>query len=81
MNLLPDTPQLLSFLRQAFIPLLAVILLVGHAYGQTPLREMPWNDSFSDSPDCRQALRGLTAAQWRHEFPLELRDLQQLKCR
>lgn len=56
MNPLPDTPRILSFLRQAIIPLLAVILLGGHAYGQTPVRVMPLGDSITGSPGCWRAL-------------------------
>lgn len=56
MNSLPDISRILSFLRQAFIPLLAVILLGGHAYGQTPVRVMPLGDSITGSPGCWRAL-------------------------
>lgn len=56
MNCLLFKSRIWPFLRQAFIPLLAVILLGGHAYGQTPVRVMPLGDSITGSPGCWRAL-------------------------
>ena len=43
-------PQLIHCLKLAFFPVIACILLAGHASGQTPTRIMPLGDSITGSP-------------------------------
>ena len=49
-------PQLIHCLKLAFFPVIACILLAGHASGQTPVRIMPLGDSITGSPGCWRAL-------------------------
>jgi lysophospholipase L1-like esterase len=48
-------PQLIHCLKLAFFPVIACILLAGHASGQTPTRIMPLGDSITGSPGCWRA--------------------------
>ena len=49
-------PHLIHCLKLAFFPVIACILLAGHASGQTPTRIMPLGDSITGSPGCWRAL-------------------------
>ena len=49
-------PNLIHCLKLAFFPVIACILLAGHASGQTPTRIMPLGDSITGSPGCWRAL-------------------------
>ena len=48
--------HLLHVLKIGFLPLLATLLLAGHAHGQTTVKVMPLGDSITGSPGCWRAL-------------------------
>lgn len=47
--------QLIHCLKLAFFPVIACVLLAGHASGQTPTRIMPPGDSIAESVGCGSA--------------------------
>lgn len=48
-------PQLIHCLKLAFFPVIAFILLAGHASGQTPTRMMSIGNSTTESSGCGNA--------------------------